>query len=93
MIELQKKNNEVPDGIIVIYNDYIVRSEKQSFDELVKELSLKYKLKYHDVFSNAIQLLYYKKDGKTIISEDRKIDLFRLAQKKEVFGKLQRMFR
>ena len=92
MIELQKKNNEVPDGIIIIYNDYIKKSDKIDFETLIKDLSHKHKLKESDVFSNAIQLLYYNKDNKTIISENRKIDLFRLAKIPDAYQKLKRLF-
>tara|TARA_Y100000310_G_scaffold236856_1_gene240102 strand:+ start:776 stop:1063 length:288 start_codon:yes stop_codon:yes gene_type:complete len=90
-IELQKRNGEAPNGKIILYDDYIVHSDKKSFEELIKELSKRHDLKAHEVFSKATQLLYFnKEEGKIVISEDRKIDLFRLAQKKGILNKLQK---
>ncbi len=90
-IDLKKMDGQTPDGVIVIYGNYIFVSQEKDFDEPIKELSHRHKLKVTDVFSEAIQLFYFKEKDTVVITENRKLDLVRLAQKTGIFKRLGRI--
>jgi len=86
-IKLLREDLKTFDGIIVIYNNIVEKSDKKDFYELSKVLAHKHKLKESDVFEEGINLFYKKKGEEVLIKTRRKEDLLRISRTniKELF--------
>lgn len=91
-INFERRNGRSPNGKIVIYDNYVVFSEGEGFEEMMKSLTKKHKLNLTDVFGRAVQLFYEKEEGKVTVFEDRVLDVYRLARQKNGLKKIERAF-
>lgn len=79
---LDKPDIDFYDGKIVIYQDFIEFSKNGEFNDLIKKLSHKRKIKATDVFSDCIRLLYKKRKEEVWVTASNLIDKVRLSQSK-----------
>lgn len=67
------------EGFILIYENRLEIGT--NIDHMAKEMAKKSKFKLTDILANGVQLVYSKDKENVYISENRKMDVFRLSAK------------
>lgn len=72
-------------GIILLYEDKVEVSTEKDFDHAAKEMAKRTKKNLTDILGNGTQLVYFKDEKEVYISENRKIDVYKFANRSQIF--------